>query len=28
LTADLGIPGNARAGSYTSTWTITLASGP
>jgi photosystem II stability/assembly factor-like uncharacterized protein len=28
LTASLNVPGNARTGTYTSTWTITLASGP
>ncbi|MBV8997640.1 MAG: hypothetical protein JO304_01175, partial [Solirubrobacterales bacterium] len=28
LTANLAVPGNARTGTYTSTWTITLASGP
>lgn len=28
LTASLAVPGNARSGTYTSTWTITLASGP
>ena len=28
LTTSLGIPGNARSGAYTSTWTLTLASGP
>jgi hypothetical protein len=28
LTANLNVPGNARIGTYTSTWTLTLASGP
>jgi hypothetical protein len=28
LTASLHVPGNARVGTYTSTWTLTLASGP
>lgn len=28
LTAILAVPGNARAGTYTSTWTLTLSSGP
>jgi hypothetical protein len=28
LTASLNVPGNARTGTYTSTWTLTLASGP
>ena len=28
LTASLAVPGNARSGSYTSTWTLTLSSGP
>ncbi|HEX4279139.1 MAG TPA: hypothetical protein VHZ27_00140, partial [Solirubrobacteraceae bacterium] len=28
LSASLNLPGNARTGTYTSTWTITLASGP
>jgi hypothetical protein len=28
LTANLNVPGNARVGTYTSTWTLTLASGP
>jgi hypothetical protein len=28
LSASLNVPGNARTGTYTSTWTITLASGP
>jgi hypothetical protein len=28
LTTALEIPGNAKSGAYTSTWTITLASGP
>jgi WxL domain surface cell wall-binding len=28
LTAALNVPGNARIGTYTSTWTLTLASGP
>ncbi|HUA72443.1 MAG TPA: hypothetical protein VMA96_15215 [Solirubrobacteraceae bacterium] len=28
LTAALNVPGNARTGTYTSTWTLTLASGP
>src|SRR5581483_10947639 len=28
LTATLNVPGNARTGTYTSTWTLTLASGP
>ena len=28
LSANLNVPGNARVGTYTSTWTLTLASGP
>jgi hypothetical protein len=28
LTATLNVPGNARSGAYTSTWTLTLSSGP
>lgn len=28
LTAKLNVPGNTRSGTYTSTWTLTLASGP
>lgn len=28
LTANLDVPGNARVGTYASTWTLTLASGP
>ena len=28
LTAALNVPGNARIGTYTSTWTLTLSSGP
>jgi hypothetical protein len=28
LTANLNVPGNARVGAYSSTWTLTLASGP
>jgi hypothetical protein len=28
LTANLNVPGNARVGTYTSTWTLTLSSGP
>jgi len=28
LTASLKVPGNARSGTYSSTWTITLSSGP
>ncbi len=28
MTASLNVPGNARTGTYTSTWTITLSSGP
>jgi hypothetical protein len=28
LSANLNLPGNARVGTYTSTWTLTLASGP
>jgi hypothetical protein len=28
LTANLNVPGNARTGTYTSTWTLTPASGP
>ena len=28
LTAALNVPGNARTGTYTSTWTLTLSSGP
>ena len=28
LTAALNVPGNARSGTYTSTWTLTLSSGP
>jgi hypothetical protein len=28
LTANLNVPGNAQVGTYTATWTLTLASGP
>ena len=28
MTASLNVPGNARSGTYTSTWTLTLSSGP